>query len=204
MTEKKENGNGAPLSPEVAAIKTVDDFEDGFKRVKHSVAYLKKKITWEGKLLEEWKREFKVDIPEGATNTELTPVLRTLAAKYHKACTHKHNAESLYLMAQTRYANLFNKEVDDLTTTKDQVIKGKKTSFSMPVEKAKHKARSTKEIEAVKKQMVVAEIQLKMWEEILGSLRFTYGVAKSIQMGNMSENKLFLADQFNVPASIKG
>lgn len=202
--KKEENGNGAPLSPEVAAIKTVDDFEDGFKRVKHSAVYLKKKISWEGKLLEEWKREFKVDIPEGATNAELTSVLRLLAAKYHKAATHKHNAESLFLMAQTRYANLFNKEVDDLTTSKEKIVKGRKQNFSMAVEKAKHKARSTGEIEAVKKQMVVAEIQLKMWEEILGSLRFTYGVAKSIQMGNMSENKIELANLFNTPSPIKG
>jgi hypothetical protein len=74
----------------------------------------------------------------------------------------------------------------------------------MSVEKAKHKARIADEVAATKNQMVVAEITLKMWDEILGALRFTYGVAKSIQMGNMSENKLELANQLNTPASIKG
>jgi len=201
--KKDADGNGS-LSPEVAAVQTVDNFEDGFKRVQHSVAYLKKKITWEGKLLTEWKREFKVDIPEGSTNVELSPVLRTLASKYHKATTHKHNAESIFLLAKTRYANLFNKEVDELTTAKSKIVKGRKQQFAMSVEKAKHKARIQDEVSATKKQMVVAELTVKMWEEILGSLRFTYGVAKSIQMGNMSENKLELANQLNVPANLKG
>lgn len=204
MAKKDEDGNGAPLSPEVAAIQMVDDFEEGFQRVQHSAAYLKKKVSWEGKLLTEWKREFKIPIPEGATNVEIAPVLRTLASKYHKASTHKHNAESLYLMAQARYANLFNAEVDELTTTKDHIIAGKKKSFSMSVEKAKHKARTDKEVLASKKQMVIAQVTLNMWEDILSSLRFTYGVAKSIQMGNMSENKLELAEKHNVPASIRG
>jgi hypothetical protein len=203
VTQKKDSGNGS-LSPEVAAVKTVDDFEDGFKRVQNSLAYLKKKITWEGKLLTEWKREFKVDIPEGSTNVEIAPVLRTLSSKYHKATTHKHNAETLFLLAQTRYAHLLNKEVDELTTAKSKVIKGRKQQFSMSVEKAKHKARIQGEVAATKRQMVVAELTMKMWDEILGSLRFTYGVAKSIQMGNMSENKLELANQLNTPAGIKG
>lgn len=203
MTKKKDNGNGS-LSPEVAAVKTVDDFEDGFKRVQHSAAYLKKKITWEGKLLTEWKREFKVEIPEGSTNVELAPVLRTLASKFHKASTHKHNAESLFLLAQSRYAYLLNKEVDELTTAKEKIIKGRKQQFAMSVEKAKHKARIQDEVAATKRQMVVAELTLKMWDDILGSLRFTYGVAKSIQMGNMSENKLELANTLNTPAGIKG
>ncbi len=193
-----QNGD-KPLSPEVAAIQTIDDFEEGFERVKHSAAYLKKKITWEGKLLTEWKREFKITIPEGATNAELSPVLRTLARKYHKASVHKHNAESLYLMAQTRHAKLFNEEVDELTTSKSKIIKGKRQDWSMPLEKAKHKARITGEVIASKKQMVVAEIQLKMWEDMLSSLRFTYGVAKSMQMGNMSENKIELANRHNIP-----
>jgi hypothetical protein len=188
-----------PLSSEVAAIQTIEDFEEGFERVKYSSAYLKKKITWEGKLLTEWKREFKVSIPEGATNVELSPVLRTLAAKYHKASVHKHNAESLYLMAQTRHAKLFNEEVDKLTTSSSRIIKGKRQDWAMPIEKAKHKARITTEVNASKKQMVVAEIQLKMWEDMLSSLRFTYGVAKSIQMGNMSENKIELANRNNIP-----
>lgn len=203
MAKKKDNGNGA-LSPEVAAVKTVDDFADGFERVKGSLAYLKKKITWEGKLLSEWKREFKVDIPEGSTNVEIAPVLRTLASKYHKASTHKHNAESLFLLAQTRYAYLLNKEVDELTTAKEKVVKGRKQNFAMSVEKAKHKARIQEEVAATKRQMTVAEVTMKMWDEILSSLRFTYGVAKSIQMGNMSENKLELANTLNTPASIKG
>jgi hypothetical protein len=203
VAKKEDNGNGA-LSPEVAAVKTVDDFADGFERVKASLAYLKKKITWEGKLLTEWKREFKVDIPEGSTNVEIAPVLRTLASKYHKASTHKHNAESLFLLAQTRYAYLLNKEVDDLTTAKEKVVKGRKQSFAMSVEKAKHKARIQEEVAATKRQMTVAEVTMKMWDEILSSLRFTYGVAKSIQMGNMSENKLELANTLNTPAPIKG
>jgi hypothetical protein len=204
VTKKADdNGNGA-LSPEVAAVKTVDDFEDGFKRVQGTVSYIKKKLTWEGKLLEEWKREFDVKIPEGSTNVEIAPVLRTLAAKYHKACSHKHRAETAFLLAQSRYAYLLNKEVDDLTTSKEKVVKGRKQNFAMSVEKAKHKARIADEVAATKNQMVVAEITLKMWDEILGALRFTYGVAKSIQMGNMSENKLELANQLNTPASIKG
>lgn len=203
MTKKKDSGNGS-LSPEVAAVKTVDDFEDGFKRVQNSLSYLKKKITWEGKLLTEWKREFKVDIPEGSTNVELAPVLRTLSSKYHKASTHKHNAETLFLLAKTRYAYLLNEEVDKLTTSKEKVVKGRKQQFAMSVEKAKHKARIQAEVAATKRQMIVAETTMKMWEEILGSLRFTYGVAKSIQMGNMSENKLELANTLNTPSSIKG
>lgn len=203
MAKKKDSGNGS-LSPEVAAVKTVDDFEDGFKRVQNSLAYLKKKITWEGRLLTEWKREFKVQIPEGSTNVELAPVLRTLASKYHKASTHKHNAESLFLLAQTRYAHLLNEEVDKLTTAKEKVVKGRKQQFAMSVEKAKHKARIQAEVAATKRQMIVAELTVKMWDEILSSLRFTYGVAKSIQMGNMSENKLELANQLNTPAGIKG
>ncbi|MCK5292674.1 MAG: hypothetical protein KAR39_11750 [Thermoplasmata archaeon] len=189
MTKKKDNGS-KPLSPEVAAIQTVDDFEEGFQRVQYSGAYLKKKITWEGKLLTEWKRSFKVNIPEGATNAELEPVLVTLAKKHHEATTHKHNAEALFLMAQTRYTAVYNKEIDDLTTTKDIVIKGKKKPWSMPVERAKHKARIAPEVSATKQQMIVAEIQLKLWEGILGSLRFTYGVAKNLQMAQMSENKM--------------
>lgn len=199
--KKKENGS---LSPEVAAVQTVDSFEDGFKRVQGTVTYIKKKLTWEGKLFDEWKREFKVSIPEGATNVEIGPVLRTLASKYHKACTHKHNAETAFLLAKTRYANLLNKKVDDLTTAKERVVKGRKQNFALSVEKAKHKARIDDEVAATKRQMTVAEITVKMWEDILGSLRFTYGVAKSIQMGNMSENKLELANTLNTPSPIKG
>ncbi len=198
MTEKKENENKL-LSPEVAAIKMVDDFEEGFKRVQHSAAYLKKKITWEGKLLTEWQRTFKVTIPEGATSAELEPVLRKLAAKYHQATTHKHNAEALYLMAQTRYTKIYNMEVDDLTRVQDKILKGRKQRWSMPVERAKHKARIEPEVAATKEQMVVAEIQLKLWEGILSSLRFTYGVAKNLQMAHMSENKIELANRHNVP-----
>ena len=199
MTKKKDEDHATPLSPEVAAIQTVDDFEDGFQRVQKSVAYLKKKITWEGKLLTEWQREFKIVIPEGATSAELEPVVRKLASKYHKASTHRHNAESLHLMAQTRYAKLLNQEIDKLTTPKDIVIKGKKQSWSMPLERAKYKARVETEVAATKKQMIVAEIQLKLWEGILSSLRFTYGVAKNLQMAQMSENKIELANRHNVP-----
>lgn len=200
---KKDNGS-KPLSPEVAAIQTVDDFEEGFQRVQHSAAYLKKKITWEGKLLTEWKRDFKVDIPEGATAAELEPVMRSLSAKHHKATTHKHNAEALYLMAQTRYARIYNTEVDELTRVQDKIVKGRKQRWSMPVERAKHKARIKPEIAATKEQMVVAEIQMKLWEGILAALRFTYGVAKNLQMANMSENKIELANRTNVPAGIGG
>ena len=199
MTKKKDKDNATPLSPEVAAIQTVDDFEDGFQRVEKSGAYLKKKITWKGKLLSEWQREFKIVIPEGATNAELEPVLRKLAAKYHKASTHKHNAESLHLMAQARYARLLNHEVDRLSSPKDVVVKGKKQSWSMPVERAKHKARIEPEVVATKKQMIVAEIQLKLWEGLLSSLRFTYGIAKGLQMAQMSENKIELANIHNIP-----
>lgn len=205
MTKKKkeDSGNGA-LPAEVAAIKTVDDFEEGFKRVQGSVSYLKKKLTWEGRLMEEWKREFKVEIPEGSTNAELAPVLRLLSSKYHKASVHKHNAETAYLLAKSRYKYLLSKEVDDLTTSKEKVIKGTKKNFAMSVEKAKHKAPTAEEVSATERQMVVAEVTLKMWDDILSSLRFTYEVAKSIQMGNMSENKIELANQLNTPASIKG
>jgi hypothetical protein len=199
-----ENGNGKALSPEVAAIQTVDEFEEGHSRVKSMLVYYKKKATWEGKLLTEWKRDFDVKIPEGSGNVEIDQVLRTLSAKYHQAMTHKHNAESVLLMSQSRYSRLFHTKVEELTSNREVVIKGKKVNVSMNVTRAEHVAKNDPEIAETKKQIVVGEICVKMWEEILSSLRFTYGLAKNIQMGQMSENKLELANKFNTPANLKG
>lgn len=199
MTDKsvEENGNGAE-APELAAVLTLDELDDAFDRLEYLVEYAKKKVKFQGKPMVEWKRYFKVPIPEGAGLPEIDAVLRELASKYHRASTMKHNAECAAMATTYRADKTLRERVADLRKPSTYVDKGRQKTSVMPLAEAERKASREKKIVDAQSAAMVADMCVKMWEEILRSLSFTASMAKSIQMGQMSENKM-LGVKGNIP-----
>jgi hypothetical protein len=200
MTEKNDSKQEEKattcVSHEIAAVQTVDDLAGAHSRVEGSINYFKKKFTFQGKLLGAWKREFKIPIPEGAGLPELEKVLRIVAGKYHQATTLKHLAECAKLSAESRAQVYYDTKVGELTAERGTAIyKGKKINTSTPVEKAKRMADADPEIIESRRQALMADMSFKMWISILSSLRLTADIAQSLQMGQMSENRLLSMDK---------
>ena len=198
MTDAKSSKQKeeAPVSCEIAGVQTVDDLEGAHQRVEGSINYFKKKFTFQGKLISAWRREMKVKIPEGATLAVLDKILRDIAGKYHTASTMKHLAECAKLSAESRAQTLYDKKVAELTADKGTAtFKGKKVTVSTPVEKAKRMAEADPEIIESRRQFLVADMAFKMWIDILATLRLTAEIAKSMQMSQMSENRLLGMDK---------
>jgi len=197
MTDKAKDDNGAE-APELAAALTLDELDDAFDRLEYLVEYAKKKVTFQGKPMMEWKRYFKVAIPEGAGLPEIDAVLRELASKYHRASTMKHNAECAAMATTYRADRMLREKVADLRQPTSYVDKGRKKTQVMPLAEAERKANREKNIVESQSAAMVADMCVKMWEEILRSLSFTAQMARSIQMGQMSENKM-LGVKGNIP-----
>lgn len=198
MTDEKLSNQEeeAPTSHDVAGVQTVDDLEGAHQRVEGSINYFKKKFTFQGKLISAWRRDMKVTIPEGATLAVLDKILRDIAGKYHQASTLKHLAECAKLSADSRAQTLYDKKVAQLTSDRGTAVwKGKKIETSTPVEKAKRIADADPEIIESRRQALVADMAFKMWIDILATLRLTAEIAKSMQMGQMSENRLLGMDK---------
>lgn len=199
MTEEQHSNQeeeATCVSHEIAAVQTVDDLAGAHSRVEGSINYFKKKFTFQGKLLDAWKREFKVPIPEGAGLPELEKVLRKVAGKYHQATTLKHLAECAKLSADSRAQVYYDTKVAELTADRGTAIfKGKKIATSTPVEKAKRIADADSEVIESRRQALMADMSFKMWISILSSLRLTADIAQSLQMGQMSENRLLGMDK---------
>jgi len=190
MTKKSKDEEQVVEAPELAAALTLDELDDAFDRFEYLVAYAKRKVKFQGKPMTEWKRHFKVVIPEGAGLPEIDIVLRNLASKYHKASTNKHNAECAAMATKHRAERMFRDKVGELQIPTNYVDKGRKKTKILPLAEAERRAnRETNIIEAQSAAMV-SEMCVKMWEEILRSLSFTGNMAKSIQIGQMSENKM--------------
>ena len=199
MTEEqhsKQEEEATCVSHDIAAIQTVDDLAGAHSRVEGSINYFKKKHTFQGKLLSAWRREFKVTIPEGAGLPELEKVLKTIAGKYHTATTMKHLAECAKLAADSRAQVYYDTKVAELTADKGTAIfKGKKIATSTPVEKAKRMADADPEVIESRRQAMMAEMNFKMWIDVLANLRLVADIAKAMQMGQMSENRLLGMDK---------
>lgn len=205
MTGKNNSKTGedqtktAQVSDEIAACLTVDDLEGAHSRVEGSINYMKKKLTFQGKLMSAWRRELQVKIPQGAGMPEIEKVLRTIAGNYHKASTHKHQAECAYLAADSRANILYDQKVQEIVSKPGaQLFKGSKKPITASVEKAKRVADADPEIVESRRQALVAQMGMKMWIDILATLRFTAELAQSIQMGHMSENKVLSYDKSTI------
>lgn len=193
---KKEEKATTCVSHDIAAVQTVDDLAGAHSRVEGSINYFKKKHTFQGKLLDAWRREFRVTIPEGPGLAQLEAVLRKIAGKYHTATTMKHLAECAKLAADSRARTVYDQKVYELTADKGTAIfKGKKISTSTPVEKAKRMADANPEVIESRRQALMGEMNFNMWIGILASLRLTADIAKALQMGLMSENRLLGLDK---------
>lgn len=197
MTEKSQKDNGVE-TPELAAQLTLDDLDNAFDRLEYLIGYAKKKVKFQGKLMTEWKRYFKVPIPEGAGLPEIDAVLRQLASRYHRASTLKHNAECAAMATVHRAGRMHRDKVAELTIPVPFVDKGRKKQKALPLAEAERRANRDEDIVNAQTSAMVAEMCVKMWEEILRSLSFTAQMAKSIQMGQMSENKM-LGVKGNIP-----
>lgn len=194
--KEEETTPNSPESHDLVGVQTVDDLEGAHQRVEGSINYFKKKFTYQGKVLSAWRREFKVTIPEGAGLPELEKTLRTVAGKYHSATTQKHLSECAKLAADSRATVLYDQKVAELSSSKGEAIwKGKKVNTAISVEKAKRMADAEPEIIESRRQALVADMAFKMWIDILAGLRLTADIAKSMQMGQMSENRLLGMDK---------
>ena len=189
----------APVSDEIAACLTIDDLQGAHSRVEGSINYMKKKLTFQGKLMSAWRRELQVKIPQGAGIPVIEKVLRTIAGHYHKASTNKHQAECAYLAADNRASTLYDQKVQELVNKKEAyMLKGSKKPVLTSVEKAKRIADADHEIVESRRQALIAQMGMKMWIDILATLRFTAELAQSIQMGHMSENKVLSYDKSTI------
>lgn len=180
----------AVIDPTVAiTAKLIDKLKQSKKIHDAFTKQMKQRYSFDGKLMSDWKKEFRVAIPDGLNPRICIELNTKINDLYQQASNKKSDAEASLTSLKASYADSFRDAFNELVEeykSKKERLPAKDTLTQL----AEHKTTS------LHSALVHGEMQLGFWKDILNNLSTTRKIIENNTINLSVEAKALSHEQY--------
>lgn len=175
-----------PTDSQKSAKKTVDDMILNLRQGKdiheQFAEAVQDRMMIQGKTMDQWRKHFRIEIPENPDITACKEVDMVLMEKYQEASFLKAMADASHLLQKKGYETQYRQKFEALVSEYKQ--SGKK----LPA-KDTLSALAAGKVDDIETGVTYAELAVRFWKEILDNLNYVRKVIENATINNSVEAK---------------